>query len=90
MEEYYSKSLARSIENLHNVTWSLIYNFTINILFDAFVYFDTAKHSSLITMQDIVHIATRKCIHRLANEIWFHSHCRLNVGFHQIYAECVT
>ena len=87
MQKDYAESFTGSIKNFNLVTGFLVNDFTIDKLSYALIYFNIAECSSLITMQDIMHIATGKGFYRLVYKIRLHPYCGLYVGFHQIYAE---
>ena len=71
MQKDYAESFTGSIKNFNLVTGFLVNDFTIDKLSYALIYFNIAECSSLITMQDIMHIATGKGFYRLSTKSGF-------------------
>ena len=90
MKEHYAECLTRSVENFYFIAKTLVNDLTIDKLTNALVYLYTAEHPCLITMQDIVHIATWKIFNWFVYKVWLYSHSRLNIGLYQVYAKSVT
>lgn len=81
MQKDYAESFTGSIKNFNLVTGFLVNDFTIDKLSYALIYFNIAECSSLITMQDIMHIATGKGFYRLVYKIRLHPYCACTLAF---------
>lgn len=81
MQKDYAESFTGSIKNFNLVTGFLVNDFTIDKLSYALIYFNIAECSSLITMQDIMHIATGKGFYRLVYKIRLHPIAACTLAF---------
>ena len=89
MHEDNAKSLASPIKHLHLVAGILIDDLTIDILCYLFINRYSLKHTGYIAMQNIVHIASGKGIHGMAEKIGLFAHGSLYVCLDKVDAESI-